>query len=127
MATMVARKHDSAPVAVPNSQAATSRRLAAIQRKAKEFNDDRRGEFEIGNVLGIAFLIIGAVVTVLVVATLTPTYVSAVANATTAVSTADFGNALVNSLTSPMSLLIGIGGLFGIVLLILGAIALGRK
>lgn len=68
-----------------------------------------------GFALSIVAVVIGAVVALVVIASLFPTYAGAVKNLSQNVTNADFGNATANSLLSPFALLISLGGLFAIV------------
>jgi hypothetical protein len=65
--------------------------------------------------LTVAAVIVGAVVALILISTLFPTYAGAVKNLSQNVTTADFGNTTANSLGPVFGLLISLGGLFAIV------------
>lgn len=65
--------------------------------------------------LSIAAIIIGAVVALILLSTLFPTYSGSVKNLSSNVTTADWGNPTANALGPVFGLLIALGGLFAIV------------
>lgn len=65
--------------------------------------------------LGIAAVVIGAVVAIVLIATLYPTYGGAVANLTENVTSTDLGDSTANSLRPIFALIISLAGLFAIV------------
>lgn len=77
--------------------------------------------------LSIAGVIIGAVVAVILIATLYPTYGGAVANLTENVSSTDLGDPTANSLRSVFALVISLAGLFAIVGLVFLGMSLKGK
>jgi hypothetical protein len=104
-------------------------------RKAFKFDAHQKRASQEGSIglaaaisggLGIAFLIIGAVVGMTVAAKSAPTYINATAEAANAVAAADFGDETANSLTGPFAMVIAIGGLSALVLLIIGVVALKK-
>jgi hypothetical protein len=68
-----------------------------------------------GFALTIAAVIVGAVVALILISTLFPTYSGAVKNLSSNVTTADWGNTTANALGPVFGLLISLGGLFAIV------------
>lgn len=64
--------------------------------------------------LVVAAVIIGAVVALTLISNLFPTYSGAVANISTNVSTANWGNSVANGLGPTFGLLVSLGGLFAI-------------
>ena len=98
-------------------------------QRSQQFREEDDAVFALSALskpLAIAVTIILAVVVVIVIATLVPDYASSVGNATEAVTTADWGNAVVNNIASPFGMLMSLAGLFGIVGLVIGAIALNK-
>lgn len=77
--------------------------------------------------IGIAGVIVAAVVALILLSTLAPTFFSSVKNLSTNFSTADTGNATANSLGSVFSLLISLGGIFALVGLAFAAYHLKGK
>jgi len=75
--------------------------------------------------LSIAAVIIAAVVALIILSTLFPTYGGAVKNLSNNVTTQDWGNSTANSLGPIFGLLIALGGLFAIVGLAFVAYQLG--
>lgn len=73
--------------------------------------------------LTVAGVIIGAVVAIVLIATLYPTYGGAVANLTENVTATDLGDSTANSLRPIFALIISLAGLFAIV----GLVFLGMK
>lgn len=65
--------------------------------------------------LGIAAIVLGVVVGVVILSNLFPTYSGAVGNLSTAVSDADWGDATANSLGPVFALLVSLGGMFAII------------
>lgn len=85
--------------------------------KKDRMNDAAAGSFEgmAGAAFTIAAVIVGAVVALILISTLFPTYAGAAKNLTTNVTNADFGNATTNGLLPVFALLISLGALFAIV------------
>jgi hypothetical protein len=78
--------------------------------------NDKANVSSIGTLaLGIVVIIVGAVVGLIVLSTLFPTYSGAVANLSENVTTADWGNETANALGPVFGLLIALGGLFAII------------
>lgn len=101
--------------------------LAPLQRQG--LRNDVNAFSEFGGILaglGVAFLIIGAVITAIIVANLTPTYGGAIGNSSKAIATTDFGNPTANALRAPMSLIVSVVGLVGIVLASIAAIVIKK-
>lgn len=92
--------------------------------RLRSFQMDRAGEIDTGKALGVAFVIVGAVVALLVAAQLLPTFIHAGANATSAITTTDFGDDTANSLRPVFGLLVALGVLISSVLLILAYVKL---
>ena len=65
--------------------------------------------------LGVAAVIIGAVVALTLISQLFPTYAGAVASISENVSTAEWGDATANSLGPVFALVVSLGGLFAII------------
>lgn len=103
--------------------------LLARGNEENRFGRDQRGLINLGSVLSIAGIIIGAVVAVILIAALIPTYLGGIAdvvgvfndnNTTTGDTTAD-------SLLTVFGLLIAFAGLFAIVGLVFLAVRLKRS
>lgn len=77
--------------------------------------------------LGVASLIIGAVVSLILLSALFPSYSGAVGNLSENVTTSDWGNDTANSIAPVFGMLIALGGLFAIVGLGFAAYSLTKK
>lgn len=77
--------------------------------------------------IGVAAVIVGAVVSLIILANLFPSYSGAVGNLSTNMSTADWGDDTANSLSPTFAMLISLGGLFAILALGFAAYKLSRK
>lgn len=94
--------------------------LGFLLPDVKKMKKNDEGNFgQIGqNALVVVGIVIGAVVLIILIATLFPTYSGAVKNLTSNVTNADFGNGTTNALLPVFALVISLGGLFAIVGLI---------
>jgi hypothetical protein len=90
-----------------------SRRFAGMRRMSR---NDAANLGAIGAVaLGVASVIIGAVVSLILLSALFPSYSGAVGNLSENVSAADWGDDTANSISPVFGMLIALGGLFAIV------------
>ena len=89
---------------------------------------DERGLINLGGVLGIAGIIIGAVVAIILIAALIPTYLGGVADVVDVFNDANTttGDATADSLLTVFGLLVAFAGLFAIVGLVFLAVKLRR-
>lgn len=89
---------------------------------------DERGLINLGGVLGIAGVIIGAVVSIILIAALLPTFLDAVSDVTGAFNDANTttGDDTADSLLPIFGLLVAFAGLFAIVGLVFLAVRLRR-
>lgn len=115
------------PAHVPSSRREQlALRRASVQKA--EFAADETAAFDvgIGKSLGLVFVIVGAIIAAVIVAQLAPSYITAVADTSTAITNTSFGDPTADALRSPMALVVSIGGLVGIVLLVVGVIAVNK-
>jgi len=97
-----------------------------IEGTETSLTNDRSGFINLGRVSGVVSVIIIAVVTLLILAALAPTFLSAVNDTVHAVEDADTGNTTANTLLSVFGLLIAFAGLFAIVALVMRAVRIGK-
>lgn len=76
--------------------------------------------------VGLVLVIVGGYVALTVLAQLLPTWAGSVKNISQNFSTADWGNVVANSLGSPLSIVISLGGMFAFLGLVFGGIAVGN-
>jgi hypothetical protein len=110
--------------------------LAAVQTNAKKmarritqngaWKHDEAAVIELGPLLSTAAIIVGAVVAIILVAALLPTYLGAITDASDALENGTTGNDTADSLLPIFGLLVAFGGLFAIVGLIFLAIRLKK-
>lgn len=99
--------------------------LKNLRQMAK---DDRANISGIGgNALAVAGVIIGAVVGLLLISSLFPTYSSAVKNLSANMTSSDWGNTTANAIAPTFGMLIALGGLFAIVGVAFVAYNLAKK
>lgn len=77
--------------------------------------------------LTIAFLIIGGVVALKILASVTPTYAESAASISENVSTADWGDDTANDIAPTFGMVLSLSALFGLVALAIGAVVVGHK
>jgi hypothetical protein len=86
---------------------------------------------EIGDVTKVAFtvvgLILGAIVSLIILAALFPSYSGAVGNLSENLSTSDWGDATANSIAPVFGLLVSLGGLFAVAGLAFAAYQLTKR
>lgn len=90
---------------------------ANARRRSLARNDAAEAGFGhiVGVALTVAAIIIGAVVAIIILATLFPTYSGAVGNLSTNFTNANWGNSTANSLSPVFGLLIALLGMFAII------------
>lgn len=116
----------------PQSQRSRLHRKRTLARRGQyERADvttlDDAGQFNVGGILTLAFVIVGAFVTVTIVASLAPSFITSVADLNNELSTADLNDTTATTVIQLMPVLIGIGAAVGLTLLALAAVQLRRN
>ena len=89
------------------------------------FRRDTDALLDTGRMLGIATVIVGAVVAIALVAALAPTFFDSLRDVNENFSTADTGDTTANSIANTVfPILIALAGLFGLVGIVLAAVKL---
>jgi hypothetical protein len=99
-------------------------RLHALQARIRRKRDlafDTRGFVSLGPVLGLAGLVLGVVVSVMLLAALAPIYFPAVKNITSEFAEADTGSALANTILGIVAIIIPLALTFGFAYLVFAA------
>lgn len=89
--------------------------------KSNRFVHDDDAALSVGRGLTVAGSIIGAVVVILIVASLIPEFLTALGDTNTALSGTSTNDTTADTIKRVMPILVGVGGVFGIVGLILAA------
>lgn len=106
----------------PRSKRAQVQEARVRNPDAPHHRDRDGARFEVSSLLTVAFVIIGLIVTVAIIDGVDGEYYNQTDNITTSMSNASFTDPVLDNLTDPLSLLVGVALLLGIVIIILGAI-----
>ena len=91
---------------------------------ALDLIEDERAAFNVGNVNGLVMGIIGAVVAILIVASLAGVFFSSISGLNENLSTASTGSTVGDTIASTFVIVVAVGAVIGLVGLVLSAIKL---